>query len=40
MSRSEMYAVTKSFVECLRYAVLLHKDDQELCEDLLRGQVI
>ncbi|XP_043272085.1 E3 ubiquitin-protein ligase listerin [Venturia canescens] len=40
LSRSEMFAVTKSFTECLRYVILLHKNDEELCEELLKNQLM
>ncbi|KAF7402902.1 hypothetical protein HZH66_005169 [Vespula vulgaris] len=40
LSRSEMFAVTVSFVECLRYAILLNANDVTLCEKLLKEQLI
>lgn len=39
ISRSEMLAVTTSFIECLRYSVLLNVNNQDLSNMLLREQV-
>ncbi|KZC08965.1 E3 ubiquitin-protein ligase listerin [Dufourea novaeangliae] len=39
-SRSEMFAVTTSFTECLRYSVLLNVNNQDLCTALLKEQLI
>ncbi|XP_012276738.1 E3 ubiquitin-protein ligase listerin [Orussus abietinus] len=40
LSQSEMQAVTTSFIECLRYAVLLNSSDIFLCKILLKEQLI
>ncbi|XP_076673514.1 E3 ubiquitin-protein ligase listerin [Andrena cerasifolii] len=40
MSRSEMFAVSTSFIECLRYSILLNVDNQDLCCALLKEQVM
>lgn len=40
MSRSETFAVTTSFVECLRYVILFNNDNQDLCEKLLKEQLL
>ncbi|XP_015122919.1 uncharacterized protein LOC107045242 [Diachasma alloeum] len=40
MSRSEMLAITKSFVECLKYTIMLNNQDRGLCEALLKDQLI
>ncbi|KAK2580762.1 hypothetical protein KPH14_011385 [Odynerus spinipes] len=40
LSRSEMLAVTVSFIECLRYAILLNVNDITLCEKLLKEQLM
>ena len=39
MSHSEALAVTTSFVECLRYSILLNVNNQDLSNALLREQV-
>ncbi|XP_076655771.1 E3 ubiquitin-protein ligase listerin [Halictus rubicundus] len=39
-SRSEMFAVTTSFIECLRYSILLNVKDRDLCATLLKEQLI
>lgn len=38
-SRSEMFAVMTSFIECLRYAILLNVNNQDLSNALLKEQV-
>ncbi|XP_024938302.1 uncharacterized protein LOC107265048 isoform X2 [Cephus cinctus] len=40
LSRSEIFAVTTSFTECLRYVIHLNSNDKELCEKLLQEQLI
>uniref|UniRef100_V9IIV2 E3 ubiquitin-protein ligase listerin n=1 Tax=Apis cerana TaxID=7461 RepID=V9IIV2_APICE len=40
ISRSEMLAVTTSFIECLRYSILLNVNNQDLSNMLLREQLI
>ncbi|XP_011861623.1 PREDICTED: E3 ubiquitin-protein ligase listerin-like [Vollenhovia emeryi] len=40
MSRSETLAVATSFVECLRYSILVNADDVDLCVRLLREQLM
>ncbi|KAG7213022.1 hypothetical protein KM043_002357 [Ampulex compressa] len=40
MSRSEMFAVTTSFVECIRYSILLNASNEELCIKLLKEQLM
>ncbi|XP_053980359.1 E3 ubiquitin-protein ligase listerin-like [Hylaeus volcanicus] len=40
MSRSEMFAVTTSFIECLRYSILLNVDNHDLCITLLKEQLM
>ncbi|XP_017758583.1 PREDICTED: E3 ubiquitin-protein ligase listerin [Eufriesea mexicana] len=40
VSRSEMLAVTTSFVECLRYSVLLNVNNEDLSNALLREELI
>ncbi|XP_031845099.2 E3 ubiquitin-protein ligase listerin [Nomia melanderi] len=39
-NRSEMFAVTTSFIECLRYSVLLNAKNRDLCTALLKEQLI
>ncbi|XP_076296975.1 E3 ubiquitin-protein ligase listerin [Lasioglossum baleicum] len=39
-SRSEMFAVTTSFIECLRYSVLLNAKNRDLSATLLKEQLI
>lgn len=39
-NRSEMFAVTTSFIECLRYSVLLNVKNRDLCIALLKEQVL
>ncbi|KOC69982.1 E3 ubiquitin-protein ligase listerin [Habropoda laboriosa] len=39
-SRSEMFAVTTSFAECLRYSLLLNVNNQDLSSALLKEQLI
>ncbi|XP_076766423.1 E3 ubiquitin-protein ligase listerin [Xylocopa sonorina] len=40
ISRSEMFAVTTSFAECLRYSVLLNVNNQDLINALIKEQLI
>lgn len=40
MSRSETLAVTTSFVECLRYSILVNAENVDLCVRLLKEQLI
>lgn len=40
ISRSELSIIIKSFIECMRYAVLLNNDDTELCCLLLKEQLM
>lgn len=40
LSRSEMIAVTVTFIECLRYAILLNVNNVTLCEKLLKEQLM
>lgn len=40
MSRSEIFAITKSFVECFRYTVLLNNNDIDFCVGLLQNQLM
>ncbi|KAF7990662.1 hypothetical protein HCN44_000467 [Aphidius gifuensis] len=40
MSRSEIFSITKSFVECFRYTVLLNNDDLDFCSGLLQNQLM
>ncbi|XP_034174521.2 E3 ubiquitin-protein ligase listerin [Osmia lignaria lignaria] len=39
-SRSEMFAVMTSFIECLRYSILLNVNNQDLSNALLKEQLI
>lgn len=39
-SRSEIFAVVTSFVECLRYSILLNVNNEDLCTALLKEQVL
>ncbi|XP_014299364.1 E3 ubiquitin-protein ligase listerin [Microplitis demolitor] len=40
ISRSELTAITKSFIECMRYTILLNNSDIDLCGKLVREQLI
>ncbi|KAL6254811.1 hypothetical protein P5V15_014145 [Pogonomyrmex californicus] len=40
MSRSETLAVTTSFVECLRYSILVNAENIDLCVRLLKEQLM
>ncbi|XP_011301777.1 E3 ubiquitin-protein ligase listerin [Fopius arisanus] len=40
MSRSEMLAITKSFVECLKYTIMLNNEDRVLCRTLLSDHLV
>ncbi|XP_043265520.1 E3 ubiquitin-protein ligase listerin [Colletes gigas] len=40
MGRSEMFAIATSFVECLRYSILLNVNNQDLCSALLKKQLM
>ncbi|XP_014468985.1 PREDICTED: E3 ubiquitin-protein ligase listerin [Dinoponera quadriceps] len=40
VSRSEMQAVVTSFIECLRYSVLVNAENVALCVRLFRGQLV
>lgn len=40
ISRSEMFAVTISFIECLRYSILVNAENVDLCLRLLKEQLI
>ncbi|XP_076246293.1 E3 ubiquitin-protein ligase listerin [Calliopsis andreniformis] len=39
-SRSEIFAVITSFIECLRYSILLNVNNQDFCSVLLKEQLI
>lgn len=39
-SRSEIFAVVTSFVECLRYSILLNVNNEDLCTALLKEQLM
>lgn len=40
ISRSEQLAVTTSFVECLRYSILVNAENEDLCLRLLKEQLM
>ncbi|XP_074105296.1 E3 ubiquitin-protein ligase listerin [Cotesia typhae] len=40
VSRSEITAVIKSYIECLRYTILLNNNDIDLCGKLVKEQLI
>lgn len=40
VSRSEMQAVVTSFVECLRYSVLVNAENVDLCIRFFKGQLV
>lgn len=40
MSRSETFAVTTSFIECLRYSILVNAENVDLCVRLLKEQLM
>lgn len=40
MSRSETLAVTTSFIECLRYSILINAENVDLCVRLLKEQLM
>lgn len=40
MSRSETLAVTTSFIECLRYSILVNTENVDLCVQLLKEQLM
>ncbi|KYN18118.1 hypothetical protein ALC57_09628 [Trachymyrmex cornetzi] len=40
MSRSETLAVTTSFIECLRYSILINTENVDLCVRLLKEQLM
>ncbi|XP_014213334.1 E3 ubiquitin-protein ligase listerin [Copidosoma floridanum] len=39
-SRSEAFAVVTSFVECLKYAILVNNDNEDICKSLLKDQLM
>ncbi|XP_046392892.1 E3 ubiquitin-protein ligase listerin [Ischnura elegans] len=40
LSQSESNAVSVTFIECLRYTVMMHQDDEAFCTSLLIDQLI